>query len=90
MFITVEALRKTDTDYLNEEKGHKKNAGSTATTALLVGDRLLVPNVGDSRVVACRAGKGLLFTWQEKISWKEAMVCIGVHVGEQKPDWLPK
>jgi len=58
LFITVEAFRKTDTDYLNEENGHQKDAGSTATTALLVGDRLLVANVGDSRVVSCKAGKG--------------------------------
>ena len=58
LFITVEAFRKTDSDYLNEEKGHQKGAGSTATTALLVGDRVLVANVGDSRVVSCRAGKG--------------------------------
>lgn len=59
LFIAVEAFRQTDTDYLNEEKGQPKDAGSTATTAVLVGDRLLVANVGDSRVVACRAGLGL-------------------------------
>lgn len=52
----VEAFRQTDANYLNEEKGHQKDAGSTASTALLVGNQLLVANVGDSRVVACRAG----------------------------------
>ncbi|ONK77424.1 uncharacterized protein A4U43_C02F6380 [Asparagus officinalis] len=52
----VEAFRQTDTDYLNEEKGQQKDAGSTASTAVLVGDRLFVANVGDSRAVACRAG----------------------------------
>lgn len=55
----VEAFRQTDTDYLNEEKGQKKDAGSTASTAVLLGDRLLVANVGDSRVVACRAGSAI-------------------------------
>jgi hypothetical protein len=35
-----------------------KNAGSTATIAILVDDYLLVANVGDSRAVMCRAGKG--------------------------------
>lgn len=54
----VEVFKQTDADYLNEEKGHQKEAGSTASTALLLGDRLFVANVGDSRVVACRAGSG--------------------------------
>ncbi|KAM3750107.1 hypothetical protein ACB098_04G012200 [Castanea mollissima] len=55
----VEVFKQTDADYLNEEKGQPKDAGSTATTALLLGDRLLVANVGDSRVVACRAGSAI-------------------------------
>ncbi|MCD7471279.1 hypothetical protein HAX54_011613 [Datura stramonium] len=54
----VEAFKQTDVDYLNEEKGQQKDAGSTASTAVLLGDRLLVANVGDSRVVACRDGSG--------------------------------
>lgn len=49
----VEAFKQTDVDYLKEEMGH---AGSTASTAVLLGDRILVANVGDSRVVASRAG----------------------------------
>ncbi|XP_042483423.1 probable protein phosphatase 2C 11 [Macadamia integrifolia] len=55
----VEAFRQTDTDYLNQEKGQQKDAGSTASTAVLLGDRLLVANVGDSRVVACRSGSAI-------------------------------
>ncbi|KAK3230509.1 hypothetical protein Dsin_002390 [Dipteronia sinensis] len=55
----VEAFRQTDEAYLNEEKGQQKNAGSTASTAVLLGNRLLVANVGDSRVVACRAGSAI-------------------------------
>ncbi|KAJ0085125.1 hypothetical protein Patl1_08185 [Pistacia atlantica] len=55
----VEVFRQTDVDYLNEEKGQQKDAGSTASTAMLLGDRLLVANVGDSRVVASRAGSAL-------------------------------
>ncbi|XP_059629572.1 uncharacterized protein LOC132272437 [Cornus florida] len=55
----VEAFKQTDVDYLNEEKGQQKDAGSTASTAVLLGDRLLVANVGDSRVVACRAGSAV-------------------------------
>ncbi|KAI9200091.1 hypothetical protein LWI28_002649 [Acer negundo] len=55
----VEAFRQTDEAYLNEEKALQKNAGSTASTAVLLGNRLLVANVGDSRVVACRAGSAI-------------------------------
>lgn len=57
----MEAFKQTDIDYLNEDKGQQKDAGSTASTALVLGDRLLVANVGDSRVVACRAGSGVFF-----------------------------
>lgn len=53
--MAVEAFKQTDVDYLKEEMGH---AGSTASTAVLLGDRILVANVGDSRVVASRAGLG--------------------------------
>ncbi|KAG9136767.1 hypothetical protein Leryth_004527 [Lithospermum erythrorhizon] len=52
----VESFRQTDSNYLDQEKGQQKDAGSTASTAVLLGDRLFVANVGDSRVVACRSG----------------------------------
>lgn len=57
-FTAVEVFRQTDVDYLNEEKCQQREAGSTASTALLLGDRLFVANVGDSRVVGSRAGSG--------------------------------
>ncbi|KAJ0973155.1 hypothetical protein J5N97_021114 [Dioscorea zingiberensis] len=55
----VEAFKQTDTDYLNEDRGQLKDAGSTASAAFLVGNRLYVANVGDSRVVACRSGSAI-------------------------------
>lgn len=60
-YSAVEVFKQTDADYINEEKGQQKDAGSTASTAVLLGDRLLVANVGDSRVVASRAGSGSIF-----------------------------
>lgn len=60
LFVAVESFRQTDTDYLNKEKGQQKDAGSTASTAVLVRDKIFVANVGDSRVVASRAGSGLM------------------------------
>ncbi|XP_035546985.1 uncharacterized protein LOC108981366 isoform X3 [Juglans regia] len=62
----VDVFRQTDADYLNEEKGHHRDAGSTASTALLLGDRILVANVGDSRVVACRAGSAIALSIDHK------------------------
>ena len=58
--VLVEAFQQTDSEFLETESNteHEYDAGSTASTAVLVGDRLLVANVGDSRAVACRGGKG--------------------------------
>jgi len=56
----VEVFKQTDEEYLIEEAGQPKNAGSTAATAFLIGDKLIVANVGDSRVVASRNGSGLI------------------------------
>lgn len=58
--ITVEAFRRTDADYLSGENPQQRDAGSTASTAVMLGDRILVANVGDSRVVASRAGSGTI------------------------------
>uniref|UniRef100_A0A1J3IP27 protein-serine/threonine phosphatase n=1 Tax=Noccaea caerulescens TaxID=107243 RepID=A0A1J3IP27_NOCCA len=55
----VEGFKQTDEEYLIEERGQPKNAGSTASTALLIGDKLIVANVGDSRVVASRNGSAV-------------------------------
>ncbi|GAY44755.1 hypothetical protein CUMW_084280 [Citrus unshiu] len=41
----VEVFRQTDENYLSEEKGQQGDSGSTALTAVLLGDWLLVANV---------------------------------------------
>jgi len=55
---TADAYNHTDSEFLKSENSNNKDAGSTASTAILVGDRLLVANVGDSRAVICRGGNG--------------------------------
>ncbi|XP_039123872.1 probable protein phosphatase 2C 11 [Dioscorea cayenensis subsp. rotundata] len=55
----AEAFEQTDVDYLNQDKGMLKDAGSTASTAVLLGNHIFVANVGDSRVVACRSGSAI-------------------------------
>jgi serine/threonine protein phosphatase PrpC len=56
--LTAETYKQTDQEYLKAENSQHRDAGSTASTAVLVGDRLLVANVGDSRAVVCIGGKG--------------------------------
>ena len=58
-YLAVETYQLIDSEYLRVEKGKYKDAGSTATAAILVGDRLLVANVGDSRAVLCRGGNAI-------------------------------
>lgn len=59
IFVSAaDAYSHTDSEFLKSENNQHKDAGSTASTAILVGDRLLVANVGDSRAVICRGGTG--------------------------------
>ena len=52
-----DAYKSTDSEFL-ESDSSQNQCGSTASTAVLVGDRLFVANVGDSRVIICREGNG--------------------------------
>ena len=58
---TGETYQKTDTDFLESESSAFRDDGSTASTAVLVGDHLYVANVGDSRAVISKAGKGIAY-----------------------------
>jgi protein phosphatase 1L len=51
----AESFQQTDQDYLRSEI-NRTDAASTACTCLVVCDRLLVANIGDSRAVICRGG----------------------------------
>jgi serine/threonine protein phosphatase PrpC len=48
----TEAFQKTDADFLSSSQN--ANHGSTATTVLILGDRVYCSNVGDSRSMMCR------------------------------------
>lgn len=62
----ADAYSNTDSDFLKSENTQNRDAGSTASTAILVGDRLLVANVGDSRAVICRGGKAIAVSRDHK------------------------
>ncbi|KAL1212600.1 putative protein phosphatase 2C 71 [Cardamine amara subsp. amara] len=62
----ADAYTHTDSELLKSENSHTRDAGSTASTAILVGDRLLVANVGDSRAVICRGGNAVAVSRDHK------------------------
>jgi len=48
----------TDQKYLQADSGANRDDGCTAVTAILVGQNLIVANVGDSRAVLSKGGQG--------------------------------
>ncbi|KAK9145411.1 hypothetical protein Sjap_005314 [Stephania japonica] len=54
-----ETFQKTDLDFLDAESNTFRDDGSTASTAVFVGNHLYVANVGDSRTVVSKAGKAI-------------------------------
>ncbi|XVE58397.1 hypothetical protein DITRI_Ditri04bG0166400 [Diplodiscus trichospermus] len=54
-----ETYQQTDVDFLDSEKDTYRDDGSTASTAVLVGNHLFVANVGDSRTIISKAGKAI-------------------------------
>ncbi|KAG9153588.1 hypothetical protein Leryth_008517 [Lithospermum erythrorhizon] len=62
----AETYNHTDTEFLKSDNTHNRDAGSTASTAILVGDRLVVANVGDSRAVISRGGKAFAVSRDHK------------------------
>ncbi|KAF5947554.1 hypothetical protein HYC85_013511 [Camellia sinensis] len=61
-----ETYQQTDMDFLESEKNTFRDDGSTASTAVLVGNHLYVANVGDSRTVISKAGKAIALSEDHK------------------------
>lgn len=54
-----ETYLKTDMDFLDSESNTYRDDGSTASTAVFVGNQLYVANVGDSRAVISKEGTAI-------------------------------
>lgn len=61
-----ETYRRTDSDFLAAESNTSRDDGSTASTAVLIGKRLYVANVGDSRAVISKTGKAIPLSDDQK------------------------
>ncbi|XP_010521398.1 PREDICTED: probable protein phosphatase 2C 76 [Tarenaya hassleriana] len=55
----TETYKQTDAAFLESEKDTYRDDGSTASTAVLVGNHLYVANVGDSRTIISKAGQAI-------------------------------
>lgn len=53
-----ESFLETDQRYLQADSGGNRDDGCTAVTAVIVGNRVVVAHVGDSRAVLAKTGKG--------------------------------
>ncbi|CAM9986614.1 unnamed protein product, partial [Ectocarpus fasciculatus] len=64
--VVTRAFLATDEEFLTTAS--KPSSGSTATTAMVLGDRFYGFNVGDSRTILCRAGRAEVVSKDHKPS----------------------
>ena len=55
-----DAYLETDQEYVELDQIGKHDDGTTAVTGVLVGQRLVMAHVGDSRAILCEGGMGEL------------------------------
>eukprot|EP00667_Euglena_gracilis_P007627 EG_transcript_7695 len=60
-----DAFHETEAEWAARAKARQMCDGSTAVTALVVGDRLFVSNLGDSRLIICGEGGSVRFATRD-------------------------
>lgn len=65
-FYAADAYQETDLAYVKHDEVHHNDDGCTATTAVILGQRLVVGHVGDSRAVLGISGKTIELTQDHK------------------------
>ncbi|BAF19679.1 Os06g0526700 [Oryza sativa Japonica Group] len=72
LYLFYQTFLKTDADFLQSISSDRyRDDGSTAVAAILIGNRLYVANVGDSRAVALKAGKAVPLSEDHKPNKKD-------------------
>lgn len=74
--VITEAFEQTDAEYLGLAPAMSRNDGCTAVAAMLIGQRLVVANVGDSRAVLSRGGKAVPLSVDHKPNLREERLRI--------------
>jgi integrin-linked kinase-associated serine/threonine phosphatase 2C len=67
-----EAISKAEEEFMEKCRVEKLESGSTVAVAMILQDKLVVANVGDSEIVLSRGGKAELLTTKHHLSANES------------------
>ena len=70
----VEAISRSETEFMEKCRTEKIESGSTVALAIVVGGDLVTANVGDSEIVLSRAGEAVLLTTKHQLGSNEKEV----------------
>ncbi|CAL5225273.1 g8068 [Coccomyxa viridis] len=90
--LLADSFRETDQKLLSwlqsSAPDDEKNAGATATIALVRRDKLVIANVGDSRAVLSRKGQAVDLTTEHRVTGSGPTVEAEVHRVEDVGGWI--
>mmetsp|Transcript_15246 Transcript_15246/g.46030 ORF Transcript_15246/g.46030 Transcript_15246/m.46030 type:complete len:410 (+) Transcript_15246:141-1370(+) len=90
--LLADSFEKADKLLLDElrelEDEDDRIAGSTATVAMVRGDKIIVANVGDSRAVLCRQGMPVDLTTEHRVYGDSPVVAKEIARVEEAGGWV--